>query len=399
MRKLYYEDSDIKTFQATVIRCTQDSPDGRWQITLDQTAFYPEGGGQPYDQGTLGGVKVLEVHEKDGEVVHTTDGPLPPGAVVEGMIDWNRRFQYMQSHTGEHMFTGIIHRRFGWDNVGFHMGADEVTVDFNGVVTPEQAREVEAEANRLVYANVPVDITYPTEEELKQIDYRSKKELSGQVRIVSIPGGDVCACCGTHVKRTGEVGLIKVIGMIRYKGGVRISLLFGAEALADYGRRQDQAVAISHLLSVRIDDVAEAVEKLKHESEEKDAAVSRLYQRIFTARMETLPESSRPLCLFEEGLSPTQIRQFCTMLYEHKRGSVVAVCSETAAEMDANAGENANVWQYALGSGSVDMRALSKRLNECLSGRGGGSALMAQGVWNATREEIQDAIDASPSLY
>lgn len=382
MEKLYYADSYTQLFDATVTTCTP-TPQGRFLITLDQTAFYPEGGGQPYDTGTLGGANVLEVHEKDGKILHTTDAPLKPGTAVTGKLDWERRFSHMQNHSGEHILSGIIHRRFGYDNVGFHMGSDAVTVDFNGVITPEELLEVETAANRLIYENVPVITTCPSPEELRAMDYRSKKELSGEVRIVTIPEGDICACCGTHVKTAGAIGIIKTTGMINYKGGVRISMLCGTDALADYRKRQNQVTEISHLLSAKADGVTEAVAKLKAESSEKDMLINRLYQEIFAAKTDSLPDSQEPLCLFEENLNPVQLRQFCTMLYEQKKGSVVAVCSW-----------NGTAYQFALGSGSVDVRQASKTLNQQLNGRGGGSSLMVQGVWNAAEDEIRRAVSA-----
>ncbi len=380
MEKLYYEDSECTIFEAEVVSCTP-AAGGRYLVTLDRTAFYPEGGGQPYDTGVLGSARVLEVHEKGGEILHTTDSPLETGAAVTGRVDWERRFSNMQNHSGEHILSGIIHKRFGYDNVGFHMGADAVTVDFNGVITPEELLEVETAANRLVYKNVPIITSCPSPEELHTMDYRSKKELSGEVRIVTIPDGDVCACCGTHVKTTGEIGIIKTTGMINYKGGVRISMLCGEDALADYRKRQEQVTDISHLLSAKADAVTEAVAKLKGEAAEKDMLINRLYQQIFTAKTASLPDSASPLCLFEENLNPVQLRQFCTMLYEQKKGRIVAVCSR-----------NETAFQFALGSGSVDVRPVSKALNQQLNGRGGGSSLMVQGMWNSTEDQIREAV-------
>lgn len=380
MKKRYYEDAYLTTFQATVTSCVTTSQ-GQSQITLDQTAFYPEGGGQPYDTGTLGGVHVLEVHEKNGQVIHTTDAPLEQGSLVTGMIDWDRRFAHMQNHSGEHILSGVIHRRFGYDNVGFHMGSDAVTVDFNGIITPGQLEEIEAEANRIVFADVPVAVTYPSAEELRALDYRSKKELSGEVRIVTIPGGDVCACCGTHVKTTGAVGIIKSVSMVNYKGGVRISMLCGWDAVADYGKRLNQVADISRMLSAKADAVTEAVAKLKAEAAEKDLLINQLYQQIFAGKTAALPDCDQPLCLFEENLTPVQLRQLCTMLYEKNKGSIVAVCSW-----------NGTAYQFALGSGSVDVRPVSKLLNQQLNGRGGGSSLMVQGMWDAAEDQICKAV-------
>lgn len=382
MEKLYYFDSEMTGFEAAVVSCT-DAGDGRFLVSLDQTAFYPEGGGQPYDTGTLGGVRVLEVHEKNGQVLHTTDGPLTPGTTVRGAIDWDRRFRHMQNHSGEHILSGIIHRRFGYDNVGFHMGSDAVTIDFNGILTPEQLAECEAEANRLVYADIPVEIDYPDAEALARLDYRSKKELTGQVRIVTIPGGDVCACCGTHVKRTGSIGIIKTTGMIHYKGGVRISMLCGMDARDDYEKRLSQVTDISRQLSAKADRITDAVAKLKAESTEKDMLIGRLYQQLFAAKVASLPDSCGPLLLVEEGLSPVQLRQLCTLIYEQNKAGVAAVCSW-----------NGNAFGFALGSKTVDVRPLSKELNQRLAGRGGGSSLMVQGMWNAPEGEIRAAFES-----
>lgn len=380
MEKLYYEDSELREFEAEVRSCIP-AADGRFLVTLSRTAFYPEGGGQPYDTGMLGNARVLEVHEKGEEILHTTDASLTPGTTVGGSIDWDRRFRHMQNHSGEHILSGLIHRRFGYDNVGFHMGSDAVTVDFNGVITAEQLLEVEAEANRLVFENVPVLDTYPTPEELKALDYRSKKELTGKVRIVTIPGGDVCACCGTHVKTAGAIGIIKTTGMINYKGGVRITMLCGKDALEDYEKRVRQVADISHLLSAKAEAVTDAVARLKEEAAQKDMTISRLYQQLFALKIASMPDGDGVLCLFEEGLSPVQLRQLCTMLYEQKKGRIVAVCSFRDSAC-----------QFALGSGTEDVRPVSKALNQRLNGRGGGSSLMVQGVWNAAEEEIRRAL-------
>lgn len=377
MEKLYYEDTYRRTWKAQVLAC-KPGKKGLFEVMLDETACYPEGGGQPSDTGILGGVKVLEVHEKDGHVVHYVDGPLEVGAVVEGTIDWERRYDNMQHHSGEHLFSGLVHRHFGYDNVGFHMGQDEVTIDFNGPLTPEQVWELEREANGLIYANVPVQITYPTSEELKKLDYRSKKELTGQVRIVEIPGGDVCACCGTHVRTTGEIGIIKITGLMNYKGGVRMSLLCGGRALKDYDKKQKLVTRISNLLSAKPETIADAVEKLKTDSGAKDGKLSQLYQKLLQFKVRVLPDSSQPLLVMEEELTPVQLRQYCTMLYEQGKGSIVLVCSEEQG-----------VWKYAIGSAVQDVRPVSRKLNGMLHGRGGGSSLMAQGTFQAAKEEIE----------
>ncbi|MDF2885930.1 MAG: Alanyl-tRNA synthetase, class IIc-like protein [Lacrimispora sp.] len=377
MEKLYYERPYVKLFEAEVVECRPDK-EGKFMVRLSRTAFYPEGGGQPADTGTLGEALVLDVRERTEGIVHITDRPLPEKSVVTGIIDWERRFSHMQNHSGEHLFSGVVHKHYGYDNIGFHMGKDEVTVDFNGILTMEQIEEVEAEVNELIWQNIPVLEMYPSKEELAALDYRSKKELSGQVRIIEFPGADVCACCGTHVMTAGEIGILKVTGLARYKGGVRISLLCGREALLDYRRKSKAVQGISILLSAKPDSVLEAVSKLKEEGVKKDGDLSRLTRELLERKTAQYPAGGDPLMVFEDNLSPIQLRQFCTMLYEEKKGSVVLVCS----------GEE-GLFQYALGSSEADMRELSRRLNEKLNGRGGGNTLLAQGTFQTSFQEIQ----------
>lgn len=380
--RLYYATPYVKTFMCTVESCVQNKK-GTWDAVLNQTAFYPEGGGQPSDTGTLNGVKVLHVSEKGETIIHELEAPLEEGTLAEGVIDWQKRYDNMQQHTGEHIFSGLVHKHFGYDNVGFHMGTDEVTVDFNGVLTQEQLDDLEDEANQLIYDNVPVHVFYPSEEELAKLDYRSKKELTGAVRIVEIPGGDICACCGTHVETTGEVGIIKLRTMINYKGGVRISMLCGRRALVDYRERLKDEIRISNLLSAKLALVPEAVEKLKNEIQEKDFANGLLWQQLLEKKAESYPESNDILAVFEENLSPVQLRQLATMLYEKKKGKIAGVFSGKEEEQ---------LYQYALGSSQADMRKLSKAMNGALNGRGGGSNLMAQGSFKASAAEIREVL-------
>lgn len=381
MEKLYYNRPYVKTFEAKVTGCSQGK-DGTFEVLLDRTAFYPEGGGQPSDTGKLGEASVLDVREKKEGTIHVTDKPLFAGSNVIGTIEWNRRFCHMQNHSGEHLLSGIVHKHYGLDNVGFHMGKDEVTVDFNGNLTMEQLEAAETEVNELIWQNVPVLELYPSAEELSGMEYRSKKELTGQVRIIEIPGGDVCACCGTHVMNAGEIGLLKVTGMIHYKGGVRVTMLCGKLALLDYRKKLKSVSGISTLLSAKADNVLEAVDKLKEEGKKKEGRISQLSRELLERKAEEYPVSPSPLLVFEDGLDPVQLRQFCTMLYEGKKGEAVLVCS----------GED-RMFQYALGSGSKDMRVLSKALNGKLNGRGGGSPLMAQGTFQAFSEDIRKAFE------
>lgn len=378
MEQLYYENSYLKSFMCTVISCEPGK--GGYEIVLNQTAFYPEGGGQPADTGVLGNVRVLDVHEKNGRIIHYTDGPLKIGSVAEGRIDWQRRFDHMQQHTGEHILSGLIHNHFGYNNVGFHLGEDEVTIDFDGVLTLKEAQKMETEANKKIYEDLPVRIFYPDRDELEKLTYRSKKELTGNVRIVEVPGADICACCGTHVERTGEIGCIKVTSLIHYKGGIRMTIVCGYRALEDYRHKQQEAVKISNLLSAKISEIGTAVEKLKEESGARASKISGLYRELFEAWAREFPESDDRLLVWKKDLAPNQLRDFCTILCQEKKGRIVLVCSEKDG-----------TFQYALGSTEVDVRTLSRDLNGRLEGRGGGGPNLAQGTFRASKDAVKAA--------
>ena len=377
MNKLYYDSAYIKEFEAQVLSC-QEGKKG-WEITLSATAFYPEGGGQPADTGLLGNVRVTDVHEKDGQVVHYTDGPLPVGEMVRGVIDWDRRFQHMQEHSGEHLVSGLIHQRFGYDNVGFHMGTDEVTIDFNGVLEWGDLMAIEEKANGMIWENLEISAVYPEKDELDAMEYRSKKELTGAVRIVSIPGGDVCACCGTHVERTGEIGLVKFLSMIHYKGGVRISLLCGKRAVEDYERKRDQVQKISVLLSTRPGEISRAVEKLKDEEAKLQEKLVAAYDKLIESEVRDIKEGDGDIFILEPDFEAIQLRHLVNRLLEEKKGRTVLALGGAAE----------GSFLYVLGSRDGDMRRLSRELNGLLNGRGGGSAQMAQGTFFATKDQLQ----------
>lgn len=377
MNKLYYDSAYIKEFEAQVLSC-QEGKKG-WEITLSATAFYPEGGGQPADTGILGNVRVTDVHEKDGQVIHYTDGPLPVGEMVRGVIDWDRRFQHMQEHSGEHLVSGLIHQRFGYDNVGFHMGTDEVTIDFNGTLEWADLMAIEEKANGMIWENLEISAVYPEKDELDAMEYRSKKELTGAVRIVSIPGGDVCACCGTHVECTGEIGLVKFLSMIHYKGGVRISLLCGKRAVEDYERKRDQVQRISVLLSARPGEIARAVEKLKDEEAKLQEKLVTAYDKLIASEVRDIKEGDGDIFILEPDFEAIQLRHLVNRLLEEKKGRTVL----------ALGGATEGSFLYVLGSRDGDMRQLSRELNGLLNGRGGGSAQMAQGTFFATKDQLQ----------
>lgn len=373
--KLFYQDSHRSTFTA-IVQEVRPSGNG-YEIILDRTAFFPEGGGQSSDTGSLGGVSVSDVQEIDGKIIHYTDGPLVEGTEVEGCIDWTERFSKMQQHTGEHIVSGLIHKIYGYHNVGFHLGTDSVTLDFNGAVPKEKLHEIEQLANEAVAKNLPVQVLYPTDEELSKISYRSKIEIEGQVRIVVIDGYDVCACCAPHVKQTGEIGLIKLVGMQNYKGGVRISMLCGFRALEDYYQKEKNNREIAVMLSAKEYETAVEVERLQEELAMKKAKIAELERKFLEQKVETLDISGEIVCLFEET-DPVMTRELVNLLL--KKGA------KMAAVFSGNEREG---YRYVLGSRSLDVRENGKLLNEAFHGRGGGKPEMVQGTVQGKREEIE----------
>ena len=308
MEKLYEQDPFLTRFSAHVESCIQGKRG--YDVILDQTAFYPEGGGQPYDLGVLGPVQVLEVHEREGRVVHTCDGPLEPGAQVEGQIDWERRFDLMQHHSGEHIVSGIAHAKWGCDNVGFHMGSDFITIDLNVLLDGDQLQELEEAANRYIWEDHPISITFPSPEQLATLEYRSKKALTGRVRIVSFPGADTCACCGTHVASSGQVGFVKLLSVQKFREGVRIELVCGSRALRYVNSILAQNHQVSTLLSAKAFETGAAVQRLTEENAALKSRLLSMEEDRFASLARQLTGAGDVL-LFEEGLTPDSLRRLC----------------------------------------------------------------------------------------
>lgn len=371
--RLYYQDSHLQIFSAAVTGCRPGKYG--WDVTLDRTAFYPEGGGQPGDQGMLGGVAVTDTHEAGGEVVHFCDGPLEVGAVVEGRIDWARRFSLMQQHSGEHILSGLIHAAYGYDNVGFHMGRDAVTIDFNGMLDEAQLASLERQANRVIWQDQAVEVFWPTPEELARLPYRSKKALEGPVRLVRFPGADLCACCGTHVKRTGEIGLVKLLSCQKFHQGVRIEMLAGGRAMEYLTQVHDQNRQISGLLSAKPLETAAAAARLQQELAGSKFRAGQLEDQLFAQRAEGL-RGAGDVLLFEENLRPDSLRRLTD--------AILGTCGGRCAVFSGTA----EGFQYAIGQKDGDLRAFVKEMNAALNGRGGGKPGFVQGSVRASREEI-----------
>lgn len=373
--KLFYKDSHLAEFAATVQSCEQEEK--YYKVVLDRTAFFSEGGGQSADTGVIDGVKVFDVQEKDGILYHMTEKPLEVGKTVEGKIDWDERFSKMQQHSGEHIVSGLIHHKYGYNNVGFHLGQDAVTMDFDGVITKEQLKEIEFLANEGVAKNLDIQVDYPTEEELDKIIYRSKIEIEGQIRIVTIEGYDVCACCAPHVKKTGEIGLIKLTNVQNYKGGVRITMLCGFRALADYNEKETSVKKVSVLMSAKENEIAEAVEQLKEEKAQLKNEIALLQDKLLRSKASQIAEGQEIVCLFEPELEGNAPRELVNLLLEKN----IKICGVFF-------GNDNEGYRYVVGSRSADTRPLAKCLNEKFSGRGGGKPEMVQGSLKGMENEI-----------
>ena len=373
--KLYDADGHVREFSARVLSCERAGD--RWVVTLDRTAFFPEGGGQAADTGSLGAARVLDVQEAAGEILHCTDAPLPPGETVAGALDWEKRFRRMQNHSGEHLLSGLVHAHYGYDNVGFHLGDGDVTVDFDGELTRAQLDELETEANRILVQDRAVTCWYPAPEELEALEYRSKLDLKENVRLVRIEGVDLCACCAPHVSRTGEIGSLRILDFMRHRGGIRLHLLCGLDALEDARMRYRATLAISGLLSVPQADTPAAVQRTLREMEELKQTLGETHRSLLRLKAEAIPETAGDLCLFEEELDVPLLRE----LVNAGMGKTPGICA-------AFSGRDGD-WKYVMGSRSLDLRKLASGINAALGGRGGGRPEMIQGSCTASRQGIE----------
>lgn len=371
--KLFYIDQYLTEGTSTVLSCEQ--VEGGYAVVLDRTIFYPTGGGQPCDLGTLGGANVTDVSERDGEIVHLCDAPLSVGESVTGRIDFDRRFAFMQQHSGEHLVSGVVHRRYGFENVGFHMGSECVTFDFSGEISAEDLKSIEREVNEIIYRNIKAEVLYPDAEHLHDYPFRSKKELSGWVRLVQFGDADLCACCGLHVAATGEIGLVKLLSTTKFHEGSRVEMLAGIRALDYMNALAEQNREISNLLSAKPFATAAAVRRVSDELASTQYRVTELENRLFAAKAAQYAGKGDVL-LFESALSPDAVRRLTD--------AVMQTCGGRCAVFS---GEDGN-YKYAVGQAGGDLRETVKALNVQLHGRGGGKPFFAQGSVAATKDEI-----------
>ena len=371
-RKLYYENSHQYEFTARVVDCRE--VDGGYAVSLDATAFYPEGGGQACDLGTLEDVRVLDVQEQGETVIHLCEGPLAVGTQVRGSIDAQRRFDLMQQHTGEHIVSGIISRRYGWHNVGFHIGTEGITIDFDGPIPAEDLAQIELEANRAVWQDLPVRCWVPSPEELPGVPYRSKRALPWPVRVVEVPGIDSCACCGVHVQRTGEVGLIKLFSCVRFHQGVRIEMACGGRALATLNTVYDQNRQVSQAFSAKLFDTGEAARRMNQRLADMEYRCAALERQIWDNTAAGYAGKGNVVHVDPE-LSPLGVRELADR--------IARCCGGTAVVLGGR--DNFNI--CFIGD-SNEVRELGNRLKAELSARGGGKPGIFQGTVQAELPQI-----------
>lgn len=374
MKKLYYEDSFQEQFIATVLDCRK--VDNLYAIQLDQSAFFPGGGGQPEDYGTLEGQVVYRLVEDGGEVYHMVKDPFEIGQKIRGCINFDRRLDFMQQHSGEHILSGIIEKLHGYSNVGFHLSEETVTADFDGILTEEQIREIEHLANEAIRQDQLVVCKSYTKEQLEHKNFRSKKVFEEDIRLVSIGESDCCACCGVHVKRSSQIGLIKILSAQKHRGGMRLVLKCGQRALEDYNDKLKQNKEISRLLSVPIDEVISGVRALWEEKQELKQKLYGLEEKYFDALSQHVSDTE-PVCRVEEGLSPDAMRRL-----------ISKVCLKTTWPCLILVPDQEG-FKYGLGQRDHNISLLCQALNEAFEGRGGGKEI-CQGYLKGELLDIQE---------
>ena len=382
MKKLFYIDTHILDFSATVTECRPDEKGRGLWLVLDQTAFFPEEGGQAADKGTINNLEVLDVQIKKEIISHlipaTSD--ITVGSTIQGHVDWEQRFDFMQQHSGEHIISGLLHSHFGFRNVGFHLGQTEVTLDFDQAISMEMLRQIESEANMIVWKNLPVKAYFPEKEVLNTMQYRSKIEIEGDVRIVDIPGVDVCACCAPHVERTGEIGMIKITNVQSHRGGVRINILCGGRALNDYTFRQDTVSAMSALLSSKPEKLVDNTKRVMDETISWKQKADALAIQLLDQQLASLPdpEDQPSPVLFIDLNNPIAVRN-----------AVNSLCEKYTGYCAIFTGNDQNGYQFIIGSSTKDCRQLAADMRTKLGAKCGGSAPMIQGSVQASRLQLE----------
>ncbi len=379
---LYDEDAYRVDFEGKVLACTQVEKEGAtyYEVVLDQTVFFPEQGGQSPDKGALGGQQVLDVQIREDVIYHSLPEAVEVGTTVTGQIDWNHRFSNMQQHSGEHIFSGLVNSLYGYNNVGFHLSDQIVTMDFDGKLSEKEVLDLEYRVNEAIARNVSITVRFPKKEELASITYRSKIEIEGQVRLVEVEGYDLCACCAPHVRHTGEIGQLKVMSLQSYKGGVRISILCGFRALM---AAREKAKVISDLMEVFTCGQEMLLDQVKKQQGQIQTLKGKLNETAFAlmqSRLEKIPAEQKNVICFEADGDMNTIRRVLNQLTEVHEG----VCGIFVGRDGA--------YNYIVGSKTVDCKEIATLLREKLAAKGGGSNVMIQGSVAASRQEIESVL-------
>lgn len=369
--RLYDNDAYQTEFSATVLDCAKY--ENGFKVILDKTAFFPEAGGQPSDKGTINGIKVTDVQIEDEKIVHFCESELDAGSIVSCKIDFERRFAFMQNHSGEHIVSGIVFKKYGLHNVGFHLNEEFVTLDFNGVLERNQIDEIELLANKVIWQNKKIKTYYPSKDELSKLLYRQKKELSGDIRIVEIEDTDMCACCAPHVKSTGEIGLIKLLSSEKMRGGIRIVMKCGEYALKDYNDKFKNVTAIQNLLSAKPEETALAVNNLLEKFNDEKQKNKDLKKKLINY----MANDTEDKVLFAENFDIKELQSFADTLNKNK-GETVLVFSEREKDN----------FNFALCGNETETNELFLKLKEKFNARGGGRNGMISGTVNAKEKEI-----------
>ena len=375
---MYYRNSYLTEYDSQVLSC--EKQDKGYAVVLSDTIFYPEGGGQKCDTGYLDDVRVFDVQERNDKVIHWCEAPLETGKTVHGRIDWTERFDHMQNHTGEHIVSGLIHKNYGYENVGFHMG-EVIQIDFDGFLDWNMVQEIERQANEVIEGNYEIRELFPDQNDLETISYRSKKALQGTIRLVEVPNADLCACCGTHVKRAGEVGVIKIISAEKHKNGVRLQMLSGRKCREFLTKVFEEARAVSEKLSAPVTGISEYVDKLNDRNIELSSQLYQLRMDVLTDGLKDI-EDDQYLCLqFLKDYDRISITRYLDMLMKNNKGKIAGVVNEK--------GEG---YEYMFISETVKLRDYARKINETLEGRGGGKDNIIQGLLKGDRMTVENKI-------
>jgi alanyl-tRNA synthetase len=385
--RLYYTDSTLRAFDATVRACQMI--DGRAHVVLDRTAFYPTSGGQPFDTGRLAGAAVIDVIDReDGEITHLLDAALEVGASVTGEIDWRRRLDHMQQHTGQHVLSAAFDRRFGVRTTSFHMGGDVSTIDLGREVSADEIAQAEADANEVVWDDRPVTIRFVTADEASRLPLRKEPVRAGELRLVEVANFDLSACGGTHVARTGTIGIIAVSAWERVKGATRVSFVCGRRALESHHRLRDVVQRATRVVSVTPAALPDAMQRLQQEARDAEKRAARLQEELARYRAAALRDAAetvgplRVVFSTEPGADAAVLKSLASRIVETP--GLVAVLTGDAQPLPIVIARSADV--------ALDASALMRLMVQRCNGRGGGRPELSQGGLAARAEDVMAEI-------